>query len=150
MTLGHVDVLEGALTLADEVVVAIGIHPGKTPLFSFEARKRMIEEAMGSKASRLNILSFEGLLVDVASAHGASLIVRGLRDGTDFDYEMQMVGMNGVMRPEVRTVFVPASPQTRHITATLVRQIAAMGGDIAPFVPENVAAELRKRFKKPQ
>ena len=75
-----------------------------------------------------------------AKAHGATMLVRGLRDATDFDYEMQMAGMNGAMAPDIQTVFLPASPQTRPITATLVRQIAAMGGDVSAFVPKAAAA----------
>jgi pantetheine-phosphate adenylyltransferase len=85
-------------------------------------------------------------VVDAARAHGASILIRGLRDGTDLDYEMQMAGMNQAMVPEVQTVFLPASPAVRMITATLVRQIASMGGDIGPFVPANVADALREKF----
>ncbi len=140
-TNGHLDVLAGALTLADRVVVAIGIHPGKAPLFSFDERKQLIEACVGGvdAAGRVEVISFEGLAVDAACKHGASLIVRGLRDGGDLDYEMQMAGMNGAMAPEVRTVFLPASPPVRAITATLVRQIAMMGGNVRPFVPALVA-----------
>ena len=97
---------------------------------------------------RVKTISFDGLVVDAAREAGASILVRGLRDATDFDYEMQMVGMNGAMAPEIKTVFLPASPGVRHITATLVRQIAGMGGDIAPFVPAAVARKLRKKFSR--
>ena len=82
-----------------------------------------------------------------AQREGATLLIRGLRDGTDFDYEMQMAGMNGAMVPEVQTVFLPASPMVRPITATLVRQIAKMGGDVSHFVPASVAARLKAKFK---
>jgi len=85
-------------------------------------------------------------VIDAARQAGASLLIRGLRDGTDLDYEMQMAGMNAAMAPEVQTVFLPASPAVRPITATLVRQIAAMGGDVRPFVPEPVAAALAAKF----
>jgi len=84
--------------------------------------------------------------VDAARREGAIALIRGLRDSTDFDYEMQMVGMNGAMAPEVQTVFLPASPIVRPITATLVRQIAAMGGDVSSFVPAAVEARLKARF----
>jgi pantetheine-phosphate adenylyltransferase len=93
----------------------------------------------------VSVQSFDGLATDAAQALGAVAIVRGLRDGTDLDYEMQMAGMNGAMAPEIATVFLPASPASRPITATLVRQIAAMGGDVAPFVPAAVVAALRAR-----
>ena len=98
------------------------------------------------EAKRISVVSFDGLAVDAAKKAGAAILVRGLRDGTDFDYEMHMAGMNAEMAPELQTVFVPASPGSRHITATLVRQIAAMGGDVSAFVPEAVSAALAKKF----
>jgi pantetheine-phosphate adenylyltransferase len=145
MTNGHLDVLVQALALADRLVVGIGVHPGKTPLFSFEQRAEMIRAALGvEKGSRVDVVSFDGLAVDAARAHYATLMVRGLRDGTDFDYEMQMAGMNRQMAPEIQTVFLPAGSSSRPITATLVRQIAAMGGDVSSFVPPAVDAALRQ------
>jgi pantetheine-phosphate adenylyltransferase len=85
-------------------------------------------------------------VVEAARKAGATILIRGLRDAADFDYEMQMAGMNGTMAPDIRTIFLPASPAVRHITATLVRQIAGMGGDVAPFVPPAVARQIRKKF----
>lgn len=151
MTFGHLDILEKALVLFDEVVVGIGLHPAKKGMFSFEERAVLIRACLGvkgsaSEAARMRVVSFEGLAVDAATDLGAEAIVRGLRDGTDFDYEMQMAGMNGVMRPKVVTVFLPASPRTRPITATLVRQIAQMGGDIASFVPPPVALAISNKI----
>ncbi len=151
ITNGHVDVLEGALALADEVIVAIGVHPSKKPMFDLDERKAMIAEtarALPDAAGRVRVETFDGLVVDAAKTLGAGLIVRGLRDAADFDYEMQMAGMNGAMAPAVKTVFLPASPRTRHITATLVRQIAAMGGDVSPFVPETVASRIARKFPR--
>src|SRR6188508_1452977 len=87
-------------------------------------------------------------LVDAARKAGATILIRGVRDGTDLDYEMQMAGMNGAMAPEVVTVFLPASPAVRPITATLVRQIAGMGGDVSAFVPAPVVARLKKKFAR--
>jgi pantetheine-phosphate adenylyltransferase len=151
ITNGHVDVLEGALALADEVIVAIGVHPSKQPMFDLEERKAMIAEAAGAlpgAGGRVRVETFDGLVVDAAKALGAGIIVRGLRDAADFEYEMQMAGMNGAMAPAVKTVFLPASPRSRHITATLVRQIATMGGDVSPFVPEAVAARIARKFPR--
>ncbi|MAW85735.1 MAG: pantetheine-phosphate adenylyltransferase [Phyllobacteriaceae bacterium] len=149
LTNGHLDVLRGALALADIIYVAIGIHPGKKGLFSFEERLRLIEKAgadeLGADHHRLRVVAFDGLVVDAARQHGATMMIRGLRDGTDLDYEMQMAGMNGQMAPGIKTVFLPASPSVRHITATLVRQIAAMGGDVSGFVPANVADALKAK-----
>lgn len=150
-TNGHLDVLKGALAIVDKVVVAIGIHPGKQPLFSFEDRVALIEKVakkeLKAASGRLRVVAFDGLVIDAAHKHGASILIRGLRDGTDLDYEMQMAGMNETMAPDLQTVFLPASPSVRTITATLVRQIASMGGDIRPFVPAAVAAALDKKFK---
>lgn len=149
ITNGHADILAGALALFDRVVVGIGTHPGKAPLFSFDERVAMIGElaaVVPSAAGRVEVTAFDGLTVTAASAAGAAVIVRGLRDGTDFDYEMQLAGMNGMMQPAIRTVFLPASPETRPITATLVRQIARLGGDVSPFVPAFVARKLTQKF----
>lgn len=146
ITNGHIDVIKGSLRLADEVVVAIGIQPGKTPLFSFDERMDLIKRACASRfgvdAGRIACSAFDGLLVDAARKAGATLLVRGLRDGTDLDYEMQMAGMNGIMAPDLQTVFLPADPAARTITATLVRQIALMGGDVSAFVPAAVLKAL--------
>ncbi|SDP12046.1 Phosphopantetheine adenylyltransferase [Phyllobacterium sp. YR620] len=151
ITNGHMDVLQGSLRLADKVYVAIGVHPGKAPLFSFDERmdlvKRVSVEVFGKDGERIEVISFDGLVIDAARKLGASLLVRGLRDGTDLDYEMQMAGMNGKMAPELQTVFLPADPAVRTITATLVRQIAAMGGDVRHFVPALVADALATKFK---
>ncbi len=151
LTNGHLDVLKGALAVADEIIVAIGIQPGKTPVFSFEERVALIravaESELADAKDRLRVEAFKGLLVDAAREHGASIMIRGLRDGTDLDYEMQMAGMNETMAPDLQTVFIPASPSVRTITATLVRQIAAMGGEIGSFVPKVVAPALASKFK---
>ncbi|MCB1385266.1 MAG: pantetheine-phosphate adenylyltransferase [Nitratireductor sp.] len=150
MTNGHFDVLRQALNLADKAVVAIGIHPGKVPMFSFEERAEQISAAVAAvpeMAGRVSVIAFDGLVVDAARKAGASVMVRGLRDSTDFNYEMQMAGTNAAMAPDVQTVFVPASSGLGHITGTLVRQIAKMGGDVSGFVPANVHAALKKKLK---
>lgn len=152
LTNGHLDVLKGALTVVDRVVVGIGAQASKRPLFSFDERVQLISDwardEISEDASRLEVVSFSGLVVDAARAQGAAIMIRGLRDGTDLDYEMQMAGMNETMAPDLQTVFLPASPSVRTITATLVRQIASMGGDIRPFVPANVAQALEAKFRK--
>jgi pantetheine-phosphate adenylyltransferase len=150
VTNGHVDVVRHAAKLASRLVIAIGIHPGKVPLFSAEERLAMINETCGDLVRELGCtfecITFDDLAVTTARTVGATLMIRGLRDGTDLDYEMQLAGMNAAMAPEVQTVFLPASPLVRPITATLVRQIAAMGGDISAFVPASVAGRLKKKF----
>ena len=149
LTNGHLDVLKAALAVADTIYAAIGIQPSKAPLFSFDERVELIDDAMaaelGEDGKRIKVVAFDGLVINAARKHGASIMIRGLRDGTDLDYEMQMAGMNGQMAPDIKTVFLPASPAVRHITATLVRQIAAMGGDVSGFVPANVADALKAK-----
>jgi pantetheine-phosphate adenylyltransferase len=150
VTNGHLDVIRQAARLADCLIVAVGIHPGKAPLFSAKERLDMIEEVgrpvAASAGCELRTMTFAGLVVAAAREQGALLLIRGLRDGTDFDYEMQMAGMNEAMAPEIQTVFIPATPTVRPITATLVRQIAGMGGDVSAFVPAPVAAALKRKF----
>ena len=152
VTNGHLDVVRQAVRLADKLVLAIGVHPGKTPLFPAKDRLAMLEETCAPLARRakceLAYVTFDDLVVTAAERAGASILIRGLRDGTDFDYEMQMAGMNGVMAKGIQTVFLPASPAVRPITATLVRQIAGMGGDVSAFVPAPVVARLKKKFAR--
>lgn len=150
VTNGHVDVVRQAAGLCDRLVLAIGIHPGKTPLFPFEERLAMLTETCGPLAKargvELACVTFDDLVITAAQREGATILIRGLRDGTDLDYEMQMAGMNGTMAPGIQTVFLPASPAVRPITATLVRQIGRMGGDITAFVPAPVAARMKAKF----
>ena len=147
VTNGHLDVIGHAVRFADKLVLAVGVNPGKAPLFSAEERLAMLQEICGPLARaakcELACVTFSGLVVEAARTAGATILVRGLRDGTDFDYEMQMAGMNDAMAPDVQTVFVAASPGVRHIAANLVRQIAAMGGDVTGFVSSAVAEALK-------
>jgi len=152
LTNGHVEVVKAAASFCDELIIAIGIHPGKTPVFMAEERSTLITQACGGALATLSCIlsvrTFSGLAVEAAREAGAQFLIRGLRDGTDFDYEMQMAGMNAAMAPEIQTIFLPASPAVRHITATLVRQIASLGGDVSSFVPDEVAQALAAKFKK--
>ncbi len=152
VTNGHLDVVRQAVGLCDRLVVAIGVHPGKIPLFSADERLAMVREVFGPVAAsagcEFDCATFDDLTVTAAKRAGATILIRGLRDGTDLDYEMQIAGMNETMAPEVRTVFLPASPTVRPITATLVRQIAGMGGDVSNFVPKAVAKRLKTRFTR--
>ena len=152
ITLGHLDVVRGAVRLADRLVLAVGVHPGKTPLFSAEERLDILREICAPLAQEagceLSCTTFADLVVTAANRAGATLLIRGVRDATDFDYEMQMAGMNAAMAPSLQTVFLPASAAVRPITATLVRQIAGMGGDVSAFVPAAVAARLKKKFAR--
>jgi pantetheine-phosphate adenylyltransferase len=150
LTNGHIDILQAAFRLCDRLVVAIGVHPSKAPMLSVDDRLELIEriaKPLGeAEGVAVEACTFDNLVVDFAREMEATILIRGLRDGGDFDYEMQMAGMNSTMAPWLQTVFLPASPEVRHITATLVRQIAAMGGDIDPFVPPAVAARLKTQL----
>jgi pantetheine-phosphate adenylyltransferase len=150
VTNGHLDVVRRACRLVDRLVIAIGVHSAKTPIFSAEERADMLRSVCGPVAARhgtvLEVMTFQDLAVAAARRVGATIIVRGVRDGTDLDYEMQMAAMNEAMAPDVATVIMPASPAVRPITATLVRQIALMGGDVGQFVPATVAERLRAKL----
>ena len=150
VTNGHLDVVEHAVTLCDRLIVAIGVHPGKKPLFSTDERLAMVRAVFAPVAAKagcaFDATTYDNLTVTAARKAGATIMISGLRDGTDLYYEMRLAGMNEAMAPEVHTVFLPASPMVRPIAATLVRQIAGMGGDVSAFVPASVAAQLKKKF----
>jgi pantetheine-phosphate adenylyltransferase len=146
LTNGHVDMLRAAFALCDRLVVAVGVHPAKQPMLPTADRLMLIEAVARPMAEAagvaIQVQTFGNLVIDFAREVGATILIRGLRDGTDLDYEMQMAGMNLTLAPALQTVFLPASPDARHITATLVRQIAAMGGNVTPFVPPQVSSRL--------
>jgi pantetheine-phosphate adenylyltransferase len=150
VTLGHTDVIARAASLVDKLVIGIGLHPEKAPLFTAEERIEMLAaetKAIAKAGTAIEIVTFDNLVVEAARKHKASVIFRGLRDATDFDYEMRMAGMNGAMAPSIETVFLAAAPGIRHIAANLVRQIALMGGDVSPFVSKAVAVRLQAKAK---
>ncbi|MDC9826041.1 pantetheine-phosphate adenylyltransferase [Devosia sp. ZB163] len=148
LTNGHLDVIERACKIVDELVIAVGTHHSKNPLFSHIDRVALLKAVLEPVGRRTDtdfrVVDFDGLAVNAARENGARLIIRGLRDTTDYNYEMQMVGMNAQMAPDLQTVFLPSSPPVRHISATLVRQIAQLGGDISKFVPPQVIEALKK------
>jgi pantetheine-phosphate adenylyltransferase len=150
VTNGHLDVVRHAVHLCDRLIVSIGIHPGKKPLFTTEERLAMVREVFEPVAKQavcqFDCSTYDNLTVTAAKAVGATIMIRGLRDGTDLDYEMQIAGMNETMAPDIHTVFTPASAAVRPITATLIRQIAGMGGDVTPFVPASVARSLKAKL----
>jgi pantetheine-phosphate adenylyltransferase len=151
VTNGHLDVVRRAVGLCDRLIVAVGVNSSKKPMFSTDERLEMVEEVFAPIAAAagcaFDCTTYDNLTVTAAQKHGATIMIRGLRDGTDLDFEMQIAGMNETMAPDVHTVFVPASVAVRPITATLVRQIATMGGDVSAFVPPSVAASLKAKFK---
>jgi pantetheine-phosphate adenylyltransferase len=152
VTNGHLDVVRHAVVLCDRLIIAVGLNSSKKPLFSTEERLAMVRAVFAPVAAKagcaFDCTTYDNLTVTAAQKHGATIMIRGLRDGTDLDFEMQIAGMNETMAPGVHTVFVPASAAVRPITATLVRQIAGMGGDVSAFVPQQVAASLKTKFDR--
>lgn len=152
LTMGHVDIVERAVKLVDELVIGVAINRDKGPLFSLEERVAMVEEEMArvSRASGvpIKVIPFESLLMRFAEEVKANIIIRGLRAVSDFEYEFQMVGMNQALNDEIETVFLMADARYQSIASRLVKEIARLGGDISAFVPDHVATKLRAKFRK--
>jgi len=150
ITLGHVDIIERAVKMVDELVVGVAINRDKGPLFALDERVRMTtaEMALISKKTGvpIRVTPFETLLMKFAEEVKANYIIRGLRAVSDFEYEFQMVGMNQKLNDEIETVFLMADVRYQFIASRLVKEIARLGGDIDSFVPEAVAAALKKKF----
>ena len=147
ITNGHLDVLARAARLFDRVTVAIADNPAKAPLFSVEARVAMILPNV-AKFRNVAVTTFEGLLVDFASAQKADAIIRGLRALSDFEFEFNMALMNRHLQPMIETIFVMPNEQFSYTSSSLVKQVARYGGPVGHFVPQNVAAALRNAFAK--
>ena len=148
MTNGHLDILRRALTLVDEVVIAIAYnHEKPSGLFSVDERIEMIREVVAPFNDRVRIDSFHGLLVDYVRRAGATTIIRGLRAVADFEYEFQMASMNRHLAGDVETVFLMADEQYFYTSSRLVKEVMSFGGDASEFVPPIVAARLRRKFE---
>jgi pantetheine-phosphate adenylyltransferase len=148
ITLGHEDLVRRATILFDKVVVAIADNPGdKAPLFTTDERVAMAASALAD-LDNVEVTGYAGLTVDYARNNGLRVIIRGLRAVSDFEYEFQLANMNRAMYPEFESIFLTPAVHLSYISSSLVREIAAMGGDIQAFVPEPVAAALEQRFLK--
>ncbi len=147
ITNGHLDLIERGCCLFDKLIVAILRNESKQPLFSVEERSEMLREVVGCYAN-VAVDSFEGLLVDYAAANGATVLLRGIRAISDYEYELQMALMNRRLRPEIETVFMMASEAHSFISSRLVKEVYGLGGSIEGLVPHSVEARLRKRFGK--
>jgi len=146
LTLGHLDIIRRALGLADRLVLGVANNSSKSPLFMLEERVALLrQETEGLGA--VEVREFSGLAVDFARAVGARFIVRGLRSGSDLDYERPMAAMNATMAPEIETIFLAAAPAFAHIASSLVKDVARGGGDVDLFVPPAVAAQIRARAR---
>jgi pantetheine-phosphate adenylyltransferase len=145
LTLGHEDIIRRAARMFDQVVLGVAESLGKKPIFAREERMEVAREALVD-VPNVTVVGFGGLLVNFATAHGALVVVRGVRSVTDFDYEFQMAGMNRQMMPELETIFMTPSEAHQYVSGTLVREIARMGGDIERFVGPTVAQRLRAKL----
>jgi pantetheine-phosphate adenylyltransferase len=146
ITFGHSDLIERACHLFDKVIVAVAAKPGKNPAFSLDERLKLANIALDGQ-DKVEVCSFEGLLVEFARQKGAKAILRGLRAVSDFDYEFQLAGMNRKLAPDIETLFLTPAEQYANISSTLVREIAALGGDVSPFVHKKIVAELAQKLR---
>jgi pantetheine-phosphate adenylyltransferase len=147
ITRGHEDLVLRAASLFDHVVLAIADSPSKRPFFSLEERVQMATDALAGHPN-IEIVGFSGLLMDFLRTQGARIILRGLRAVSDFEYEFQMAGMNRKLYPDVETIFLTPGEQYMFISATMVREIAALGGDVSHFVNPVILSRLRRMRKK--
>ncbi|MBK1694669.1 pantetheine-phosphate adenylyltransferase [Chromatium weissei] len=145
ITNGHVDLIHRAAQLFDRVVVAVAADTGKTPLFSTEERMALVRASLHTHTN-VQVVSFQGLLVRFVRELNVTVIMRGLRAVSDFEYEFQLAGMNRRMAPEIETLFLTPAEQYAYISSSLVREIARLGGDVSTFVTPAVQAALTKQF----
>lgn len=145
VTFGHLDIITRSAKMVDELIVGVLNNNAKSPLFSVEERVRMLEEVTKDMPN-VKIIPFEGLLVDFARKMDARMVIRGLRAITDFEYELQMAQTNHKMEPDVETVFLTTSLDYSYLSSTIVKEVAAFGGDISQFVPETVADRITEKM----
>ena len=154
ITLGHMDIVARGLKLVDRLIIGVSTNPEKEPLFPLEQRVTQVERETASLAAALGteieVRGFEILLMHFAEEVGAHLIIRGLRAVSDFEFEFQMAGMNAALNPQIETVFLMADAKLQPIASRLVKEIALYGGEIAPFVSPEIAAEVVRRVKERQ
>ena len=147
VTNGHLDIIRRSRCLADELIVGVLNNKAKTPLFSVEERVKMLKE-MTKNMTGVKVVPFEGLLVDFAKEMSAGIVVRGLRAVTDFEYELQMAQTNNKLSPELETVFLTTSLKYSYLSSTIVKEVAAFGGDISQFVPETIERRIQEKIMK--
>ena len=147
ITNGHVNLIERGLKVFDKLVVAIANNVRKTPLFTIAERKEMIREAVGN-TDKIEIDTFDGLLVDYATTRAPAVVLRGLRAISDFEFEFQMAHMNRRLQPELETVFMMTGEDHFYVSSQIVREVASFGGSVSGLVPSNVEQRLREKFKR--
>jgi pantetheine-phosphate adenylyltransferase len=148
ITNGHIDLVGRAARMFDRVIVAVAENSNKAPLFSLNERVELARESLAD-ISGIDVLGFDTLLIDCARAAGASVILRGLRAVSDFEFEFQLAGMNRHLGPDIETMFLTPSEQYAFISSSMIREIARFGGDVSAFVPERVMTALIRQFTNP-
>jgi len=150
ITNGHLDIIIRAAKVVDHLIVAVALNAGKGPLFTVEERCRMVEEEVAKSGKvepgKLEVRTFDGLLVKFAADVGANVVVRGLRAVSDFEYEFQMAAMNSRLEPDVETVFLMASDRNQFISSRFVKEISMLGGNVRHFAPEGIADILEEKY----
>ncbi len=144
ITYGHIDVIERALRLFDEIILAVAANTGKRPLFDLDERVTLAAAEL-SKYPSVRVMGFETLLLDFAKQQGANVILRGLRTVTDFDYEFQLASMNRHINPAIESLFLMPAEKYMYVSSSLVREIALLGGDVAGFVPPRIVTALAQK-----
>lgn len=145
MTIGHINLVERTLRVFDRVIIALAQNVNKKAMFSLHDRKSLIEQVFADE-SRVRVVTFDGLMVHAAHAHGATAVVRGLRGVADFEYEFQLATMNNLLLPQLETVFLMTEKSHFFVSSNLVREVASLGGDVSALVPAPVLAALKARF----
>lgn len=153
ITFGHMDIIRRALRVVDKLIIGVALDSAKEPLFGVEQRASLVRgdiQALGEEAGRIEVKGFSGLLVSFAREEKATLLIRGLRAVSDFEYEFQMASVNNKIAPEIETVFLTASDATHFISSRFVKQIARLGGDVSKFVSPTIADALRQEYLVPR
>lgn len=145
ITYGHLDIIQRSAEMVDELIVGVLTNKGKSPLFTPKERVEMIKDAV-KDIPNVKVLAFDGLLIEFAKKQKATIIIRGLRAVTDFEYELQMSQTNRVLSPEVDTIFLTTSLKWAYLSSSTVKEVAAFGGDISKFVPKKVAKQIIARY----
>lgn len=149
VTNGHIDIIQRSLQLCDRVIPAILINTDKTPLFTAEERLEMLHTAVQHLGPRVQPIYFSGLLVNAARQNGATVIIRGIRAVSDYEYELQMALMNRTLAPEIETIFLVPAGRYSYLSSRLVKEVFACGGELKGLIPDHVAAMLRKKHIHP-
>jgi pantetheine-phosphate adenylyltransferase len=151
VTLGHIDIIKRSMKVCDELTIGIGINSAKKTFFTEEERMKQVNQAVDAHiefltSTRIKVVSFQGLLVNFAKEVGATVLIRGIRSVSDFEYELTLAGANKVLSPDIETFFLPTSPELAVVSSSLVKEVAKFGGDVSKFTTKWVAEDIKKKF----